>query len=124
CFDTGDKSNKQFKVSRMNAVEELPSSWFYESEHKTLFTDAFRMAADQPITTVVALLSLKAYNLMIEEYPLTEKYVAKEGKHYRLKIPIANYQGIGRFVLGLPGEIEVQESEGFKNFLKKIRKSF
>lgn len=124
CYDTEDKSNKQFKISRMKGVEQLPSSWFYEAEHKTPFTDAFRMAAISPLATVVALLNLKAYNLMIEEYPLTEKYITKEKSHYRLKILIADYQGIGRFVLGLPGEIEVVEPEGLKSFLKKMRKKF
>ncbi len=124
CYDTEDKSNKQFKISRMKAVELLPSSWFYEAEHHALFTDAFRMAAVAPLATVTALLNLKAYNLIIEEYPLTEKYITKEKNQYRLKIPIADYQGIGRFVLGLQGEIEVLAPEGFKDFLREKGKKF
>lgn len=124
CYDVEDKSNKQFKVARMKGVELLPLSWFHESEHSVPFTDAFRMAAAAPCATVVALLSLKAYNLIIEEYPLTEKYITKEKNQYRLEIPIADYPGIGRFVLGLPGEIEVLQPEGFKDFLREKRKSF
>lgn len=124
CYDTEDKSNKQFKIARMKGVALLSSSWFFEAEHYALFTDAFRMAAVAPLAPMVALLSLKAYNLIIEEYPLTEKYITKEKNHYRLEIPIADYQGIGRFVLGLPGEIEVLEPEGFKDFLREKRKFF
>ena len=43
---------------------------------------------------------------------------------YNLKIPIAGYQGIGRFVMGLPGEVEVSGSSGFKKYLKEELKKF
>lgn len=108
CYDVADKKNKQFKVSRMQDVELLPYSWHYETNHHIPFTDPFHMSAEAPFATVNARLSLKAYNLLREEYPLAEKYICKEKQGYRLKIPIADYKGIGRFVLGLPGEMEVQ----------------
>ncbi|MGN6531600.1 MAG: WYL domain-containing protein [Ginsengibacter sp.] len=71
---------------------------------------------------VEARLSLKAYNLLIEEFPLSREYVEEDNGGYRLKIPVAGYQGIGRFVMGLPGEIEILSSERFKEFLKEERK--
>ena len=86
------------------------------------FTDAFRISAPKPIGKIEATLSLKAYNLLVEEFTLTREFIKKEEKGYRLDIPIAGYQGIGRFVMGLPGEIEVLATKGFKDFLREERK--
>jgi len=41
---------------------------------------------------------------------------------YKLVVPIADYHGIGRFVMGLPGEIVVRESLSFKIYLKICNK--
>jgi hypothetical protein len=65
------------------------------------------MAAENPVATVEALLSLKACNLLGEEYPLAKKHLTQKNGGYRLEIPVAGFEGIGRFVLGLPGEVEV-----------------
>lgn len=124
CFDLADKKNKQFKISRIGDIEVTDSGWRYEQLHELPFHDAFRMSAPKPITQVRATLSLKAYNLIREEYPMSEQYMKTEANQYLLDIPIADFHGIGRFVLGLPGEIEVHEPEEFKTFLKEIRKRF
>jgi len=124
CFDLSDQKSKQFKISRIGDVEILDRDWRFEQSHKLPFHDAFRMSAPEPITRVVAMLSLKAYNLLREEYPLSEQYLKKENNHYLLDIPIADFHGIGRFVLGLPGEIEVVEPENFKEFLRKMKNNF
>jgi predicted DNA-binding transcriptional regulator YafY len=119
CYDVEAKHNKQFRISRMKDAEALSSSWQCELEHRIPFTDAFRMAADSPLATVELILSLKAYNLLIEEYPLSEKYIRQEKNKYRLRIPVADYHGIGRYVQGLPGEVEVVGPDGFKKFLER-----
>lgn len=122
AYDTGDKTNKQFRISRSGNVESQSCSWQHEKEHAKPFTDAFSMAAEKPIDTVEAILSLKAYNLLIEEHPLSEKYITKEKTKYRLKIPVADYHGIGRFAMGLPGDVKVVGTNKFKGFLKKSSK--
>ncbi len=124
CFDLADRKNKQFKISRIGDVEIRESPWRCEQLHKLPFHDAFRMSAPEPITQVKATLSLKAYNLIREEYPISEQYLKKVNGRYLLEIPIADFHGVGRFVLGLPGEIEVYEPEEFKSFLKEMRKKF
>ncbi len=124
CFDHADQKNKQFKISRIGDVEISDIIWRYEHEHKLPFHDAFRMSAPEPISQVKATLSLKAYNLIREEYPISEQYLKKKNGRYLLEIPIADFHGIGRFVLGLPDEIEVHEPEEFKSFLKEKRKKF
>jgi predicted DNA-binding transcriptional regulator YafY len=123
CYDVNSNSCKQFKIARMQSVELLPAAWRYEDKHQKSFIDVFRMSAVKPFTTVELMLSLKAYNLLIEEYPLSTKYIKLEDKNYRVKVPVADYNGIGRFVLGLIEEIEIIKPVGFKKYLnKKIEK--
>jgi len=119
CYDTESNSNKQFKIARIETVEVLQADARHQTMHCIPFTDAFRMSAPQPIASVTARLTLKAYNLLLEEFPLAECCVHSENGHYLLQIPIADYYGIGRFVLGLPGEVKVREPEAFKLFLKE-----
>ncbi len=124
CYDPESNSSKQFKIARIEAVEVLQADARAHTMHNIPFTDAFRMSAPQPIATVTAILSLKAYNLLLEEFPLAEHCVHAENGHYLLQIPVADYYGIGRFVLGLPGEVKVREPVGFKKFLKEKTKIF
>lgn len=121
CLDLDDKTVKQFRISRIDDVEILNERWGDNSLHRLPFTDAFRMSAFAPISEIKARLSLKAYNLLREEFPLAEGYLKKEGRYYYLKIPVADYHGIGRFVLGLPGDVKVLEPVSFMDFLKKMR---
>ena len=124
CFDAGSNMCKQFKLSRIATVEMTARYWENEKAHKIPFTDAFRMSDDAPIDHVVAVLSMKAYNLIIEEYPRSKPFIKEQGSGYLLNIPVASYLGIGRFVMGLPGEVEVLESEGFKEYLVGVREKF
>jgi len=136
CFDLQDNVCKQFKICRIEEVEVLDSGWISESLHRVPFTDAFRMSAPDILETVEAELSLKAANLLREEYPLAEGYLKplavsaegglnlseKRNLLFKLSIPVADYHGIGRFALGLPGEVKVLGPDSFKNFLKEIKK--
>src|SRR5690606_13134301 len=124
CYELESKSCKQFKVARIQEIEVTERDWENVSSHNTHFTDAFRISAPEPIGKVAAILSLKAYNLLVEEFPLCAEFVKEENSLYRLNIPVAGYQGIGRFVMGLPGEINELSPGAFKEFLKAERKKF
>ncbi len=122
CYEYEGKSCKQFKLARIHQIEIIQRDWQNESLHLLPFTDAFRISAPKSIAKVTALLSLKAYNLLIEEYPLSKEFITQKDKGYELNIPVAGFNGIGRFVMGLPGEIKISGSKGFKEFLKTERK--
>lgn len=124
CFDLSGKTCKQFKLSRISEIIITGNPWENEAQHKIPFTDAFRMSAPKPIATVVAELSMKAYNLLIEEFPSSKKYIQEREQHYLLEIPIASFAGIGRFVLGLVGEVKVVKPEGFRIFLREKLRGF
>jgi hypothetical protein len=65
-----------------------------------------------------------ARNLMVEEYPLSEKYITQlDENHWLLDTYVSNFKGVGRFVMGLLHEVEVVDSPEFKHYIKKQFKS-
>ena len=124
CYDPESNSSKHFKIARIETVEVLTAPAIYHTRHSIPFTDAFRMSAPNAIATVEATLTLKACNLLLEEYPLAEAYLEAVNGHYHLRIPVADFNGIGRFALGLPGEVNVIGPVEFADFLKERMKSF
>lgn len=123
-YEYESKSCKQFMISRIQEVETVSRDFQNETSHHIPFTDAFRISGAGEIGKAEAKLSLRAYNLLVEEFPLARDHVRKIGGVYHLEVPIAGYQGVGRFVMGLPGEIEVSGSSGFKKYLKEELRKF
>lgn len=119
CFDLVDKSNKQFLVSRITEVVIQKTGWQYTQHHRIPFTDAFGMSAEAPAVTIKLQLNLKACNPLLEEHPKAKQYLQPAGNEYKVDIPVADYHGVGRFVLGLPGDVQVIAPVAFKRFLQK-----
>lgn len=121
AYEISSGRNKLFKVSRIGSVELLSSSWEFEDEHKEGLMDLFRINSFQQIPVKLKL-GLRAASLLVEEYPLGEKYllpVKGDPLHFILDTWVCGYEGIGRFVLGLLDDIEILEGEGLKEFLKE-----
>lgn len=124
CYDTEDGVNKVFKASRIKHVQMLESFYNYKPKHKKGIIDIFRMQSFEP-TAIILELSLVACNLIIEEYPLSEKYISKVTDNlYRLECEVGNFLGVGRFVLGLPGEIKIIKSEALKLYVQERHQLF
>ena len=124
CYDIEDGVNKVFKTSRIKQVQLLESFYNYKPKHKKGIIDIFRMQSFEPIAIILEL-SLVAYNLIIEEYPLSEKYISKVTDNlYRLECEVGNLMGVGRFVLGLPGEIKIIASEALKQYVQERHQLF
>lgn len=124
CYEIEDGVNKVFKASRIKHVQLLDSLYNYKSKHKKGIIDIFRMQSFEP-TTIILELSLVAYNLIIEEYPLSEKHITKVTDNlYRLECEVGNFLGVGRFVLGLPGEIQIIASEALKQYVLERHQLF
>jgi predicted DNA-binding transcriptional regulator YafY len=117
ALDTHDKVCKQFKLDRIGEVVELDHSFAFEELHKTTTTDIFSFSGDSN-AWVTLRLSMKAYLLLREEYPLSIPYVEKKEDHYQFHGPVASFEGIGRFVMGLLDEIQVVGTPAFIDFLK------
>lgn len=124
CYDIEDGLNKVFKTSRIKQVQLLESLYTYKPKHKKGIIDIFRMQSFEP-TAIILELSLVAYNLIIEEYPLSEKYISKVTDNlYLLECEVGNFLGVGRFVLGLPGEIKIIKSEALKQYVLERHQLF
>lgn len=118
-YEVSSQSCKQFKIARMQAVELSTTRWQNETKHQIPFTDVFRISAIKPVHTVSFRMTLKACNLLAEEFPAAREHITKEGSVYRLKVPVAGFEGVGRFVLGLMEEMDSIEPASFRNYLKK-----
>lgn len=117
ALDTSDKICKQFKLDRIGEIIVFNKPFTFESFHKKNQTDIFGFTGDAS-TWVILELSLRAYLLLREEYPLSMPFLTKEEDHYLFHGPVANFEGVGRFTLGLIDEIKIKSPEGFISFLK------
>ena len=67
-------------------------------------------------------LGMLSYNLLREEYPASIEFLTPDGdRHWIFETDVANYAGIGRFVIGLASDIEVLQDEGLRQHLRKLR---
>lgn len=118
AYDTAIKQNRQFKICRIEDIRESLLPWEYERQHRSKPVDLFRNTGDLN-KKVECSLSLRARNLLIEEYPLAERFLSPAGKNkFVLNAPVAKYEGPARFVMGLPEDVQVSGDEGFLEYLK------
>ena len=119
AYEVSTGMTKVFKLSRIGCVDLSLNDWQYEDKHANIETDCFRMTGkeDFPVTLKM---TLKAKNLLIEEYPLSAKYVSYDGEQWWFKGNVKELAGVGRFVIGLADQIDVINSPALVNFLKKF----
>ncbi len=110
---------KTFKIQRMHDVEILTQAAIQEADQE-LPTDAFGFKGEA--FSVLLLLSRRAYRLLIEEFPSLLPYTHPHQNArfpYRFVGEARSTIGIGRFILGLPSEIEVEGPPLLKEYLNK-----
>ena len=121
AYEVSSGRNKLFKLSRIGKVEILDKEWEFEQEHKEGLMDMFRINSFEQIPVKLKL-GIRAASLLVEEYPLGEKYISPipdDPSHFILDTWVCGYEGVGRFVLGLLDDIEIIEGDGLKAFLKE-----
>lgn len=118
CYEMDTKRVKLFKVSRISSVELLDQPWQFQSEHQQGFIDIFRIHSAHRYPVKLRL-SVRAANLIQEEYPLSTQYLTREGEdRWILNTEVCNFDGIGRFILGLYDDVEILESDKLKDFIR------
>lgn len=118
-YDLEKKENKVFKISRIGKVKALGEDWTKEDKHRKSMTDCFRISSYEQ-TPVKLELSMMAKNLLIEEYPLAEQDIRKEGDKWILETMVSGMEGVGRFVIGLAPEINVVDSPALENYIRNF----
>lgn len=121
CFESASGRNKLFKISRIESVEITDEEWKYEPEHQKGFTDIFRMSSyDGKKYPIRLQLNRRAYNLLIEEFPLAERDTRQSGDEtWLLDTEVSNYIGPTRFILGLAADIQILESSELKEYIRE-----
>jgi len=122
AFDPESRQNKQFKTARIDHVEILDKPFAYAGQHKKQPVDVFRIRSHNQIP-VSMILNMRAYSLLIEEYPLAEPLCSKlPDNEWQFTGEVCGFEGVGRFILGLMDEVKVLAPKGLKEYVdKKIR---
>ncbi|HTF18478.1 MAG TPA: WYL domain-containing protein [Chryseolinea sp.] len=116
ALDTGDLVCKQFKLDRIGALATGPSGYQFESQHKKNQADIFGMSGDSN-THITLELTLRAYLLLREEFPLAIPYITQIDGGYVFTGPVSSFEGPARFVLGLVDEIAVVSPDSLRTFI-------
>lgn len=125
-FDPEDRKNKIFKTSRIKNVTLTDTSWQFEKDHHAGYLDVFRISSQKKIPVRLKL-NLKSCNLLIEEYTLAENFITKvNDNEYLFDGWVCNFDGISRFILGLPDDIKVVSPKKLREYLnaKIVDKKF
>ena len=118
AYDVENKDCRIFKVSRIGKVQITDIDWQNESEHKDGFVDAFRMAGTERYHVRLEL-SLRAKNLLAEEFPLAVKDIRMENDKWIYEGDVTHMAGIGRFVIGLIRDIRILESDELRSYISE-----
>ena len=63
-------------------------------------------------------LGILSRNLLLEEYPLAEKYISpSEDGSWLLDTDVASYAGVARFVVGLMDDIQIIDTPELEQYL-------
>ena len=116
AFDLEDVRNKVFKVSRIEEVSVLEEEWTCAEKHQIQGRDVFHISGDSP-QRICLQLSVKAKNLLFEEFPLARKDCRREGPYWILDTQVYGFAGSCRFYVGLAEEIKILESDLFKDYV-------
>jgi len=118
AYDTEKKDNRLFKIPRIEWVDILNEDWEFEAEHHRKNIDPFHMAYDGEGTPVILELTLRAKNLLLEEFPLAESCVRKEGDKWIFEGHVGPMNGVGRFCIGLAGDVRVVDSPELESYIE------
>jgi predicted DNA-binding transcriptional regulator YafY len=124
AYDIESRQNKTFKNSRIASVELLNEPWEHQDSHKEAEMDHFRISTEERISVHLSL-TLRASELLKEEYPLAEPHIKEvASSHYEYQATVFSLEGVGRFVLGLCDEVTIHEPEALKHFIQKKMQEF
>lgn len=119
AFEIESNSMKMFKIERIGEVVLSSEGWKLEELHELPEQALFGFTGKGKFSVKLKL-SKKAYQLMVEEHPNARPFITiKNRNQYFFEGKVAHLPGLARFILGLPGEIKVEEGEELKVYLKE-----
>lgn len=122
AYDCGKGDCRLFKIPRIEWVDILPEDWENGEKHHRKRIDAFHMCSDEEIPVKLEL-SLRAKNLLLEEFPLAEEGVRQKGGKWYYEGTVGALEGVGRFCIGLAGDVRVVDSPRLEAYIKEFIKT-
>lgn len=122
AFEETSQENKYFKIERMGTVEVLETKMKYEQLHKFYKPDIFGFQSKSMNKEIHIRMSMRASLVLKEEFPKSAAFIKSEpgSDRYVFVAKVQSFQAPGRFVLGLPDEIEVIGSKEFIRYIDKL----
>ena len=117
AYDCEKKEVRLFKIARIGWVDILPIDWQHGDEHDKGYLDAFRMQGKTQ-THVRLEMTLRARNLLCEEFPLAIPDVTEKDGKYILDTKVSKMEGVGRFVIGLAKDIKIIDSPELNEYVR------
>ncbi len=118
-FEVESEQMKMFKIERIGEVIISTEFWKFESSHQLPEQALFGFTGKGKFSVKLKL-SKRAYQLMLEEHPKARPFMQiKNRNQYFFQGEVSHLPGLARFILGLPGEIKVEEGEEMKTYLKE-----
>lgn len=107
AYEPTSGQNKYFNIERITNVELLDVTWVNQDKHALIKPDAFGFGPTGEEISIHFEMSLRAYLLLKEEYPLCSPYLKKipNSDRYELKMKVNSRVPIDRFARGLNEEM-------------------
>jgi predicted DNA-binding transcriptional regulator YafY len=119
AFELESKSMKVFKIERIGEVILSQKNWESESKHVIPGRQLFGFTGKNKFLVKLKL-SKKAYQLMMEEHPNARPFMfIKNRNQYFFNGEIPQLPGLARFILGLPGEVTIEEGTELQDYLNE-----
>jgi len=124
AFEVSTQLNKYFNIERMAGVEVLDTPMAHEALHAFHKPDVFGFQGDNMDKEIELRLSMRAYLVIKEEYPMSSLFLQEEAKAntYIFKTQVQSFKAPGRFVMGFVHEIEVLGSTEFIAYMENVVK--
>jgi len=125
AFDVKDEKIKVFALDRIEKVKAFEEPFSFSEYHQHIKPDPFGIASGESFIVDI-LMTSRAYLLMREEFPRSKTFLSKSDNldyPWRFYGTVHGLQGIGRFVMGLSDDTEVDKSSQLGAYIsEKINK--
>ena len=125
AFEPASRRNKNYKIVRIGQVRLERMPWQFSQMHEAPKTDAFGLPMGDTYHEIQLHLGQLSSNLLREEHPAAALLLSPlpapnpHGRIHELRLRVADYRGIGRFVLGLADDIDVVGPPDFMKYLRE-----
>ena len=119
AYEISSSTNKTFKITRMGEVILQPDLWGHVLAHKKVYRDTFNFSGED-LFPVKLRLTRTAVNLLKEEFFLqADELVQEDTDHWIYTTQVCSFVGVGRFVMGLLGDVEILESPALRDYIRQ-----